>query len=309
MNPPQFVISSSDVTTLTQNSDFTSVLQLLPTLVKSAQSLARPPISEFSVAAVGYGSSGRIFIGVNLEFPGLPLNNSIHAEQFLVTNMYLNNESSLRSFAVSAPPCGHCRQFLQEMRNARNVGISILSTMANDDGDKYDCLANLLPLRFGPHDLLENDAPLLLEDRHNGLRFIDCEGDIGMMKEVALEAANKSYAPYSESPAGVALMDVEGKVYKGMYIESAAYNPSLGPVQAAIVGFVAGNGGGYERIVKAVLVEKEDAKIKQEDTTRLLLKSVSPKCELKIIFVFPYDCTCINHLHVRNLQKTLAGKT
>ncbi|KAG4136210.1 hypothetical protein ERO13_D08G266301v2 [Gossypium hirsutum] len=95
-----------------------------------------------------------------------------------------------------------------------------------------------------------------------------------------------SYAPYSGCPSGVALIDVEGKIYKGSYMESAAYNPSLPPVQAAIVAYVAsGGGGGYERIVRAVLVEKSDAVIKQEHTARLLLQCISPKCEVKVFSV------------------------
>ncbi|KAG2277757.1 hypothetical protein Bca52824_060312 [Brassica carinata] len=48
----------------------------------------------------------RIFLGVNVEFPGLPLHHSIHAEQFLVTNLTLNDERHLRHFAVSAAPKG-----------------------------------------------------------------------------------------------------------------------------------------------------------------------------------------------------------
>ncbi|CAN7012290.1 unnamed protein product, partial [Brassica rapa subsp. trilocularis] len=35
-------------------------------------------------------------LGVNVEFPGLPLHHSIHAEQFLVTNLTLNDERHLR---------------------------------------------------------------------------------------------------------------------------------------------------------------------------------------------------------------------
>ena len=36
--------------------------------------------------AVSLGASERIFKGVKLEFEGLPLNHSVHAEQFLVAN-------------------------------------------------------------------------------------------------------------------------------------------------------------------------------------------------------------------------------
>nr|GME21113.1 cytidine deaminase 1-like [Ipomoea batatas] len=226
-----------------------SFLYVQPTLyiLQSLHALARPPISNYHVAAVGLGSDGRVFVGVNLEFPGLPLHHSVHAEQFL----------------------------------------------------------------FGPYDLLDDQTPLLLEPHHNGLSltgpisddnrenrqnlsngFSDhnlCNGVINnsvynsaLLKAAAMEAANESHAPYTNCPSGVALMDSEGKVYKGSYAESAAYNPTLGPFQAALIAFVAGGGGGYDRIVAAALVEKEEAKVKQEDTARLLLKAVSPKCELKV---------------------------
>ncbi|KAL0374475.1 UNVERIFIED_CONTAM: Cytidine deaminase 1 [Sesamum radiatum] len=105
-----------------------------------------------------------------------------------------------------------------------------------------------------------------------------------LLREAALEAANSAHAPYSGCPSGVALMDCEGNLYKGSYVESAAYNPSFGPVQAALVAYVARGGGGYERIVAAALVEKEGGKVRQADTARLLLKAVSPKCEFSVFY-------------------------
>lgn len=99
------------------------------------------------------------------------------------------------------------------------------------------------------------------------------------LRVAALEAANKSHAPYSGCPSGLALVDGGGKIYKGSYMESAAFNPSVGPVQAALVAFVAGGGGKYEEIVAAVLVEKEGATVKQEATGRLLIRSIAPKCQ------------------------------
>ena len=104
------------------------------------------------------------------------------------------------------------------------------------------------------------------------------------LKYEALEAANKSHAPYSGCPSGVALMDSKGRVYRGSYMESAAYNPSLGPVQAALVAYIVGGGGGYEEIVGAVLVEKEVGVVKQEHTARLLLNVISPKCEFRVFY-------------------------
>ncbi|CAL0332215.1 unnamed protein product [Lupinus luteus] len=312
---PRFVISASEAESMAQSIG-TTLPHLLPSLVKPSQSLARPPISNFPVAAVGLGVSGRIFIGVNLEFPGLPLHHTVHAEQFLITNLSLNAEPLLLSFAVSAAPCGHCRQFLQELPSAPDIKILITS----HNTPLFTPLSHFLSHHFGPHDLLPKGAPLLLDPRHNNLSLLPHQNfdflpngvngpstnpdpklklesfesptSIAVngyatnsndeLKLEALEAANKSHAPYSGSPSGVALLDCEGKIYKGSYLESAAYNPSLGPVQAALVAFVAGGGGGggggYDQIVEAVLVEKDGAVIKQEQTARLLLNSISPNC-------------------------------
>ncbi|XP_027342820.1 cytidine deaminase 1-like [Abrus precatorius] len=286
MDPPRFVIEASSAQSMAQSSALT-LPQLLPTLVPAAQSLARPPISNFAVAAVGLGSSGRIFVGVNLEFPGLPLHHAVHAEQFLLTNLSLNAEPHLLSLAVSAAPCGHCRQFLQELRSANDTQLLITS----EPTQQFTPLSHFLPHPFRPHDLLPLHSPLLLEPHHNALTLhphspsnninaVSSNGHVAThkLKIAALEAANESHAPYSGSPSGVALEDRRGNIYKGSYVESAAFNPSLGPVQAALVAFVAGGGGDYEEIVCAVLVEKEGAVVKQEHTARLLLQSISPNC-------------------------------
>ncbi|KAL5053785.1 hypothetical protein RYX36_034467 [Vicia faba] len=76
-----------------------TLTQLLPNIVKSAQPLAGVPISKFHVAAVRVGISGRIFIGVNIEFPGLPFHHTI-PEQFILTNLSQNKETQLQYLAV-----------------------------------------------------------------------------------------------------------------------------------------------------------------------------------------------------------------
>ncbi|KAL3532603.1 hypothetical protein ACH5RR_006124 [Cinchona calisaya] len=319
MDQPKFVLSASEAESMAQSLGLPSVLHLLPTLVQPAQSLARPPISNYHVGAVGLGSDGRVFIGVNLEFPGLPLNQSVHAEQFLLTNLAVHGCPQLLSLAVSAAPCGHCRQFLQELRESSSLQILITSSEPLPEKTlPFKPLSEFLTNPFGPSDLLDKESPLLLELHNNGLSLIVSEHDISkklgnlcngdckksdldgnfnvlnngfgeelekneaLLRKRALEAANNSHAPYSGCPSGVALMDSEGKVYKGSYVESAAYNPSLGPVQAALAVYIAGGGGGYERIVAAALVEKEGAKVSQEDAARLLLKRVSAKCQFKV---------------------------
>lgn len=103
-----FVIEASRAKKLRHDSGL-GVEQFLASLVQPTADLARPPISKFHVGAVGLGYSGRIFRGVNLEFEGLPLNYTVHAEQFLVANALQHGEKRIVFLAVSAAPCGHCR--------------------------------------------------------------------------------------------------------------------------------------------------------------------------------------------------------
>uniref|UniRef100_A0A2N9EPK0 cytidine deaminase n=1 Tax=Fagus sylvatica TaxID=28930 RepID=A0A2N9EPK0_FAGSY len=258
--PLRFVISASEAESMAKKSNLPTVLHLLPSLVPSAQRLARTPISNFNVGAVGLGaSSGRIFLGVNVEFPNLPLHYSIHAEQFLLTNLSLNAEPSISHFAVSAAPCGHCRQFYQELRNASSLNLLITNTTTDPDHSSdspltFTPLSHFLPHRFGPEDLLSKDLPFLLEPHHNNLSFPTTTTTNGFvindrLKQAALDAAN-----------------------------------NLGPTQSALVAFIVNNGGGYENIVAGVLVEMESATVKQEQAARLLLQTISPESDLKVCF-------------------------
>ncbi|KAK9715772.1 hypothetical protein RND81_06G188200 [Saponaria officinalis] len=326
MDHLKFVIESSEADLMVKQLGLDSVLELLPLIARSARKLARQPISGFAVGAVGLTSDGRIFIGVNVEFPKLPLHHSIHAEQFLITNLSRFPHCTLKNVVVSAYPCGHCRQFLQEIRGASDIQIFVLQNNGDDDDDgklvkingfleenrnDFRPLSYFLPHRFGPDDLLDEDVPLILETRENGLSLVDdliIKGQNGKnlkngfsspnfdLKRVviaALDAANKSHAPYSGCPSGISLVDKNGNIFKGSYMESAAYNPSLGPMQAAVIDYIATTadgaeaetGTGYGNIIGAVLVEKEGAVVRQEETVRLFLMAVSPNCEFHV-----YNC-------------------
>lgn len=109
-----FVIEKKTVNELTAKYGIT-VQQLLHELVPFAKRFARPPISLYHVGIAGLGKSGTIYLGVNLEFLGLPLSQAVHGEQFLVANARNHGEKELVMIALSAAPCGHCRQFLYEM--------------------------------------------------------------------------------------------------------------------------------------------------------------------------------------------------
>ena len=87
----------------------------------TTQKYAIPPTSRFYVGAAALGASGAVFLGVNVEFPGLPLNASVHAEQFALVTALRANETRLVAIATTAAPCGHCRQFMNELRHASEL--------------------------------------------------------------------------------------------------------------------------------------------------------------------------------------------
>jgi cytidine deaminase len=185
--------------------------------VETGRQLAVPPISSFYVGAAALGRSGAVYVGFNLEFEGGSLQNTVHAEQACVALAHWQGESELTDIAVSAPPCGHCRQFLREI----GAPISILLP----DGQK-PTIAELLPFSFGPEDL-GHPAGLL----SSGILHDPPHAD---GPALAHAAAVRSWAPYSKTLSGVAVRCGESW-FPGSYLENAAFNPSLNPLQYALV--------------------------------------------------------------------------
>jgi cytidine deaminase len=253
-----FFISSQRAHALTQSFNITTE-ELLSRLVLMAKPFARPPISKYHVGAAGLGKSGAIYLGVNLEFQDAPLNQTVHAEQFLITNARNHGETELTAVALSAAPCGHCRQFFNEIGN----DVTFLTP-----GATPKTLSTLLPESFGPKDLGVKGGLLTPVDGTPAQNRKSLE-------EKALEAASRSYAPYSKSPAGVAIQVKNGKIYTGSYLENAAFNPSLSPLQAALIALVA-DGEYYVSIEKVLLMENPTAPVSHERTSQDLLKGIAP---------------------------------
>jgi cytidine deaminase len=239
-------------------------------LLSDAKKHAYPPISNFFVGAVGLGASGALYLGANFEVPGNPLNQTVHGEQSVVVNAFSNREKDLVAIAVNAAPCGHCRQFLNEITGAERLRIVI-------EGQPARTLAELLPAAFGPQDLGNKSG--LLDSAPTNLRF--ASGDHDDLAGAALQAASRAYAPYSKSPSGCAIAMKNGKVYGGSYLENAAFNPSLSPLQAAIVNAVLA-GEDASEIQRAVLVELKKPAISQQVSTRVVLEAIAPKARLEI---------------------------
>ena len=260
----------------TKNSKF-----LLIELVKrAAEDYSHPPVSKFRVGASALGKSGAIYLGANLEFLGANLAQSVHAEQFTVALMAARGEVGLHSLAITHAPCGHCRQFFQEVYGASGMRVVF-------PGSPAAVLSDLLPAAFTPEDLHGDDPPLVMK----GVAFdlvptarqsIDADAD--PVAAAALDAARNCHAPYTNCPSGVALRFDDGSIFAGAYYECAAYNPSLPPMQAAIVAAVADGvaipderdepSGRWLRIVDAVLCEIADAPVSQRSPTETVLRSL-----------------------------------
>lgn len=237
--------------------------QFMLDLIPLAKTLAIPPISNFFVGVVALGASGNLYFGANYEFPGHALSFSIHGEQAATVQALSNGETGIAMLAISAAPCGYCRQFLNELTSASTLKIVLPDTPATS-------LTSLLPAAFGPTDL-GVDAGLMSPQSHD-LKLEIAADDVA---QAALDAANHSYAPYSASYAGVALKTSDGGIFAGSVAENAAFNPSMSPLEAAIVRLVISGGQTYADIVDAVLVEVRDAKASQAGVTREILASIT----------------------------------
>lgn len=239
-----------------------SVEELAAMLLPRAASRAIAPISGFKVGAICRGVSGNLYFGANVEFVGVPLHATVHAEQCGIANALAHGEVGVKAICVSAPPCGHCRQVINELTTASELTIQL-------PGQDPVPFLSLFPDGFGPEDLKVDRR--LMDPQTQPMELVGEMSDA--LVEKALEAARSSYAPYSGNYAGVALEIRGGRVFCGIYAENAALNPSLLPMQAAIANLII-NGCYFAEIKRAVLVQTQGTKIDLADISRQTLASV-----------------------------------
>lgn len=126
-------------------------IEELVAAARSAKERAYAPYSRFRVGAAVLAGR-RIYVGANIENASYPL--SVCAERNAVAAAVIAGERRIDAVAVSTdegeptPPCGGCRQVLNEFGPAMHV----ISEGA--DGKRADwSLSELLPHAFGPEDL------------------------------------------------------------------------------------------------------------------------------------------------------------
>lgn len=289
---------------------------LVQTLAHAA-SFARAAVSGYRVGAIAMGTPaegpfGNLYFGANLEIRNEALHNTVHAEQAAVNNAWLHGERGVCLLAVTAAPCGHCRQFLTELTSAGQLEILIArnDSAANDpavecsSGDDSGAnrprvdgsigngsgrnlsytkhsLAQLLPWDFGPADLGRSER-LMARGTPCPLHVTDADP----LMQQAVVAASQSYAPYTGNLAGVAVQTVDGQVICGRAAESAAFNPSLPPLLSALSQMALIAPDRWPSIDRVALAEIPTS-ISQRRSTDSLLKSIAPDVELMYSVALP----------------------
>lgn len=233
---PRFVVSHiCEKHHLTKN-------QLALWLLPVAACYATTPISRFNVGAVVQGEQGDFYFGANQEFANCHIQQSIHAEQSAISHAWMRGETKITDITVNYTPCGHCRQFMNELNSAQSLHIHLPHSQNNP-------LQHYLPDSFGPVDLEIESR--LLDKTNNQLVF---ESNDNLIQQAFL-MANQTHAPYSHSYHGVAIQTREGNIYTGSYAENAAFNPSLPAMQVAINHLIL-SGDDIENICRVAMVEK-----------------------------------------------------
>ncbi|QIR14340.1 cytidine deaminase [Shewanella aestuarii] len=239
-------IDANQLANLVEQSQL-SEQELLLKILPIAAALASPTLSQFFVGAIAKGASGDIYMGANLELPGEALFHTVHAEQSAISHAWLSGETQIVDIIVNFSPCGHCRQFINELVDGSTINIHL-------PGQQTQPLSHYLPYAFGPKDL-NVTRPLLTK---NEVEFVLESNDPTIIE--ALDQAGLSYAPYTQCHAAVVLETHDGATFCGRYAENAAFNPSMQPMQMALSNLVRHNRE-YSEIKRAVLVESSKGQI------------------------------------------------
>ncbi|OOF64116.1 cytidine deaminase [Rodentibacter pneumotropicus] len=235
-------------------------LQLAIHLLPIAACYSHTAVSHFNVGAVAIGQKGDFYFGANQEFANVEIQQTIHAEQSAISHAWLRDETQIAHLAVNYTPCGHCRQFMNELQGAEKLQIHLPHCLNNP-------LYHYLPDSFGPKDL-DITAHLLAKEDHHLIASHSDE-----LINQAILAANQSHCPYSESPHGVAMLFKNGEIISGRYAENAAFNPSLPALQTAL-NFSYLNDKILTDIQRIVMVEKP-AKLSHKSMTEKLLQALN----------------------------------
>ncbi len=236
--------------------------ELRVALLPFAAAYSYAPLSNFYVGAIVRGLSGKLYFGANVEFDDVQLGQTVHAEQAAISHAWMKGEQGVLDITINYSPCGHCRQFMNELTTANELKIQL----PKREGQP---LQHYLPESFGPSDL-GIDARLMKTVDHGKKAQEQDE-----LLQLAIKALNRSHAPYTHNISGVAIKTKDGKVYQGAYAENAAFNPSLPPLQVALIQLLLDRQD-LANIDSAALVEAEEGTISHLANTQATLEALNP---------------------------------
>eukprot|EP00659_Diplonema_papillatum_P016971 gene16971-26039_t len=183
------------------------------------------PISSYCVGAAllarDKASGSRCaYLGINLELNDLRI--SMHGEQSAVHSAISDGAlPPYEKLAVSAAPCGLCRQFLVE---TGSKGMTVVV-----EGMPSIPLATLLPEAFTPETV---GQPYIGKVPARAAASQAATGCV--LARAAYDACVQlSHSSWVDSPAAVSLLAGGGAVATGVFVESVAHNPTVNPAVAA----------------------------------------------------------------------------
>jgi cytidine deaminase len=118
---------------------------------KGAQASAYAPYSKYRVGAALLTTSGKVYLGANVENAAYP--DSICAERVAIFKAVTEGERTFQAIAVvtkdGGTPCGSCRQVLAEFA----LEAQVLIANENQVLVREATVSELLPGAFGPENL------------------------------------------------------------------------------------------------------------------------------------------------------------
>jgi cytidine deaminase len=239
-----------------------------------AASLARPAISGFVVGAVGLeAGTGNLLLGGNVEFPGASLGLTLHGEGAVTLRAFGRGTAVEALAVIRARPCAHCRQVLTELAWADDLVLI-------DPAGHRVTLDDLYPWPFSPGALGTTGAvPGAVPWPDLALASDAAPQPV---VERLVRAGSRAHAPYTRSPAAAVLALPDGGFVVGSALESVAYNPSIGPVQAAVPELLA-RGWELADVRAAWVAVPAEAPVDHAAVARHLLRAIAPSAPVTVV--------------------------
>ena len=268
------VLAAADVARIVSDFGLRDIDDVMRLGLASARAIASPPISDFFVGAVGLErETGNLVFGGNVEFPATHFGYAIHGEGFVATRAFNRGTSIARIALDEAHPCGHCRQYLSEF--ALGPDLELIDPL----GHRLT-LGELYPWPFDTA-YLGRPGAVAGADNWPDLKPGTTETPEDVVA-LLVSAGTRAHAPYSRCPGAVVLDLTDGQSISGASIESVAFNPSIWPLQSAIIDLRA-HGYAYDDIAHVTLGTVMGGAVDHVASTRELLAAIAPDATLDVV--------------------------